>query len=287
MTDHADLIREAGEVSGMLAPSENEVRRLAFRLASALEEVVGERDESLADVDALTTWRDSAINLMACQAAVIERVRAYLDEDAGAWAPDLYEIINAAPADALRAVRAEAVQEIARLAAISGSFWERVPERPKDSCWMWSGGRRGEGEVYGGFDGTTAHRYSWALHNGGYPASDVVIRHRCDTPLCVRPDHLKPGSQEENVEDMIERGRAFWQRSNACPSGHPRTVENIYLSPSGKRECRECRRIAGQRRAARERANTSVCLCGKTVTSRNRARHVRVCPTYRDEKEQG
>ena len=34
-----------------------------------------------------------------------------------------------------------------------------------------------------------------------------MIRHRCDQPLCFRYSHLLLGTAQDNVNDMIERGR--------------------------------------------------------------------------------
>jgi hypothetical protein len=31
--------------------------------------------------------------------------------------------------------------------------------------------------------------------------------HHCDTPLCVRPDHLCLGTQRENLQDARDKGR--------------------------------------------------------------------------------
>lgn len=36
----------------------------------------------------------------------------------------------------------------------------------------------------------------------------LVIRHRCDMPLCVNPEHLETGTQRQNVRDAMDRGRA-------------------------------------------------------------------------------
>ena len=36
---------------------------------------------------------------------------------------------------------------------------------------------------------------------------EAILLHSCDTPACVRPDHLRPGTRRENSQDMISRGR--------------------------------------------------------------------------------
>ncbi len=37
--------------------------------------------------------------------------------------------------------------------------------------------------------------------------SGMVVRHKCDNPACVNPEHLEIGTQADNVLDMIKRGR--------------------------------------------------------------------------------
>ena len=34
-----------------------------------------------------------------------------------------------------------------------------------------------------------------------------VIRHKCDNPRCINPQHLLLGTQMENVQDRVKRGR--------------------------------------------------------------------------------
>lgn len=82
-----------------------------------------------------------------------------------------------------------------------------IPE-PNSGCWIWLGyiGPNGYGELRA--DGRTrrAHRISYEIFNGPIP-SGLVVRHRCDNPPCVNPDHLVIGSMKDNTQDMLRRGR--------------------------------------------------------------------------------
>jgi hypothetical protein len=40
----------------------------------------------------------------------------------------------------------------------------------------------------------------------------LVVRHRCDQPLCFRFDHLLVGTVADNARDMMDRGRGRGQR---------------------------------------------------------------------------
>jgi len=102
----------------------------------------------------------------------------------------------------------------------SGLFWEKVDKNgPKvpgvlGCCWIWTGGRDKDG--YGKFQVSVpgedkqrhirAHRFAWEEVNGPVPA-DFYLLHRCDNPACVRPGHLRPGTQKQNREDCVRRGR--------------------------------------------------------------------------------
>lgn len=77
-------------------------------------------------------------------------------------------------------------------------------------CWIWTGyqvkgyGGLGRGTAEDGKD--YAHRISWVLHRGPIPPGMHVLHH-CDTPLCVRPDHLFLGTCHDNHMDMMAKGR--------------------------------------------------------------------------------
>lgn len=73
-----------------------------------------------------------------------------------------------------------------------------------DECWLFLGSKNGDG--YGTYGGTTAHRLSWEIHRGEIPKGKWVLHH-CDNPPCINPDHLYTGSASDNNFDMYRRRR--------------------------------------------------------------------------------
>lgn len=51
------------------------------------------------------------------------------------------------------------------------------------------------------------HRYVHALMTGGIRA-DMVVLHSCDNPKCFNPDHLRWGTQLENIADRTAKNRS-------------------------------------------------------------------------------
>lgn len=54
---------------------------------------------------------------------------------------------------------------------------------------------------------TSLHRVMYAELNGPIPEGKVV-RHTCDNPACVNPNHLILGTHADNVKDRVDRGRS-------------------------------------------------------------------------------
>lgn len=80
-------------------------------------------------------------------------------------------------------------------------FWEKVTKT--DSCWLFNSKRYGNIRVGNGRKKAT--HVSWFLHYGIWPADKML--HKCDTPACIRPDHLFEGDQTANMQDAKSKGR--------------------------------------------------------------------------------
>lgn len=85
----------------------------------------------------------------------------------------------------------------------------------ESGCWIWTAGTRpnSKGVSYprhwtDDSKSIGAHRFSYELVHGSIPQG-MYVCHKCDTPLCVNPDHLFVGSHKDNMRDMIEKKRSF------------------------------------------------------------------------------
>lgn len=120
-------------------------------------------------------------------------------------------------------------------------LWKSVRITP--GCWEWTDYRLpfGYGRIY---DGATrrmllTHRVSYELHHGPIP-DGLIVRHTCDNPPCVNPDHLELGTRVDNMQDCVQRGRNFFSRKTHCKRGHEFNEENTYYRRTGGRMCKVC-----------------------------------------------
>lgn len=86
-------------------------------------------------------------------------------------------------------------------------FWKYV-EKSNNGCWTWLRGKTkaGYGYLTINYKNHYAHRLSWRLTYGIIP-KNAVIMHRCDNPACVNPEHLRLGTQKDNLQDMWNKQR--------------------------------------------------------------------------------
>jgi hypothetical protein len=139
-------------------------------------------------------------------------------------------------------------------------------EVDNDGCHLWTGCLDKNG--YGFFNMgrpkrlRRAHRISYLLFVGPVPAG-YDVEHRCHTDdetcdgtdckrrRCVNPEHLEALTHSDNVL----RGRSFSAREaqqTHCLRNHPLSGpgSDVYLMPRGGRQCRYCKRMSFEEKAA-------------------------------------
>lgn len=125
-------------------------------------------------------------------------------------------------------------------------FWDKVQKT--DGCWVWTGAKRNKG--YGAFTYRVgdrliqgrAHRYSYELHKGAIPPGLWVL-HKCDNPACVNPEHLFLGTSEDNIQDMVKKGRHVSGGTHCGSDGEWKRGEIHHAAKLTEDNVREMRRL--------------------------------------------
>jgi hypothetical protein len=122
--------------------------------------------------------------------------------------------------------------------------WRRTPADPEgaiknllkgslgEECVEWDRSRHDFGYGLCWREGRTAlaHRVSYEIHYGPIPAG-LMVRHKCDNPPCVNPNHLELGTHADNMRDMTRRGRA-----RCIPEEKRREIENLLKQGKTQRQ---------------------------------------------------
>lgn len=81
--------------------------------------------------------------------------------------------------------------------------------RKEGDCLVWTRCLNTDGYPRANIRGNSngkVHREVFYEFNGHYPP---VVRHTCDNPTCINPDHLVGGTPRDNMKDRSERGRTY------------------------------------------------------------------------------
>lgn len=105
--------------------------------------------------------------------------------------------------------------------SIGPRFWNKVnkegplpsaeaiaahPDIAGTSCWVWKAATTNGYGIFGIWPRNyVAHKVAWYLTYGTWPKPFAL--HKCDNRSCVRPTHLFEGTQLDNSQDMVSKGR--------------------------------------------------------------------------------
>ncbi len=101
----------------------------------------------------------------------------------------------------------------------------------ENGCWMWQTvkNRDGYGRLRVQGKMVLAHRLAYTHFIGEIPAG-IVLLHACNNPGCVNPEHLRRGTQAENIAHCIASGR----RARGERNGFAKlTTEDVTLIRTG------------------------------------------------------
>ena len=126
-------------------------------------------------------------------------------------------------------------------------FMQKVHIR-EDGCWEWKAARfsKGYGQFTIGEFNHRAHRVSQWNFNGPFDES-LDVMHSCDREWCVCPDHLSPGTNSQNREDSVLKGRTnVGSRNGASVLTEEKVKEILSMSFLGvsQREISEYMRVS-------------------------------------------
>ena len=91
-------------------------------------------------------------------------------------------------------------------------FQQKVNKTP--GCWLWVGAQNnlGYGQLRVQHKALYAHRMAYEIYKARLQPGEVV-RHSCDNPSCVNPEHLLAGTKADNSQDALNRERFGAQRT--------------------------------------------------------------------------
>ena len=93
-------------------------------------------------------------------------------------------------------------------------FISKIKINKDTECWEWIGSLLKSGgygqlmccENYKLINHRT-HRMSYEIYYGKLITKEMFVCHKCDNHKCVNPDHLFLGTHQDNMNDMVNKGR--------------------------------------------------------------------------------
>jgi hypothetical protein len=142
---------------------------------------------------------------------------------------EVFRTLDAATAASERACAAlDAACRDHAIARISERLRSRMAVDPTTGCWLFKGPYTsfGYGKVRVLGRHLVAHRLAYETFVGPIP-DGLLVCHHCDTPRCIRPEHLFLGTPRDNMLDMVQKGRNASRRG--VDNGRAKLTEAIVV----------------------------------------------------------
>lgn len=103
--------------------------------------------------------------------------------------------MSGTPSRPKRQVGLSNAERLSKYRIVNGECWETLLDSNHTYPQIKVGGRK-----------VMVHRLSYETYLEPIPA-DMNVLHKCDNPRCHRPSHLFLGTAQDNMRDMVAKGR--------------------------------------------------------------------------------
>lgn len=160
-------------------------------------------------------------------------------------------------------------------------FWARVDRSGGEAaCWVWRWTWSPELRLYPGAAGAyatfnylgsdgrkmtfRAHRFAYQIATGETIPEGLLVRHDCDNPPCVNPNHLRLGTHADNARDALERGRIH-------PWGNPYApaVKSVFVTVEVAERIKALLEIGWERKCVVDFLNVSLGNVGQVARGKH------------------